>query len=836
MAQQYTTTSGVTLIIPGSYPEIKVQGTNSNLATTGVLMIAGEADGGPDYTLESNLEENSFGPDQEADVIAKYKSGNIVDAFRAAVTPANDTDIQGTFSRIIIAKTNASAKASSTLSKIGGGTYGTLYDKSFGKLGNLIYFTTTSATAEVKPTTGSFTYLPPIASLNMSFRVNGGAEIPLTVSALMLPPAFQAAANALSGIAATGGTNRGVLTATAGNIALTVVSGNAVQVDYDVAWSTIPSVGDTMFIPSGSAIQGATNKNRGSYVVTGATAQTILATKLLDNAGAPGAVTAPENVASTPVLDGVAPNEDVQCYAPVVITDESTTVSDGLGKTLEVNELTTGTDLFSNIAYALNTTKVTWVSKASAPKVLTSASEYAVTLNINRQVDNVQEELTAGGQIGIKLGYKGTTASMVINDTTLTITRTGGTGADLSLTLADYPTLADLVSFIGSQTGYNASIGTSTLANLSPSALDNGTFTMGSTFGSATARVKVDAFKFFKVINENSSLVQLGNPAVQTAAGLPDVNALKYLAGGTKGSTTDAAVQGAIDAFEDVQGNFLVPLFSRDGSLDVADALTESGSSYTIDTINAYSRTHALKMSTLKRRRNRQAITSRRDTFDHDKTAAGNLSSARVAMTFQDVKNVSSTGIKQYQPWMGAVLAAATQAAGFYRAITHKGINCTGALQAAGDWKDNKDSNVEDALLAGMLAIKKSDDGSFIWIADQTTYSKDGNFVFNSIQAMYAADIVALTSAQRMEKAFVGQSVADVSSAVALSAFQTIMEDFLRLKLLAASDDAPRGYKNVVIKISGPTMLVSVEIKLSTEILFIPISFYVTQVTQTATG
>jgi hypothetical protein len=85
-----------------------------------------------------------------------------------------------------------------------------------------------------------------------------------------------------------------------------------------------------------------------------------------------------------------------------------------------------------------------------------------------------------------------------------------------------------------------------------------------------------------------------------------------------------------------------------------------------------------------------------------------------------------------------------------------------------------------------------------------------------------------------MERAFVGQSVADVSAAVAVSYLDTIMADFLRLKLIAPSSDAPLGYKNAKVVIEGSVMRVSVEVKIAGSIYFIPIAFYVTEITQSA--
>lgn len=840
MSQSFVTDAGV-LVIPGAYPTVKVQNGASGLSTTGVIMLVGEADAGPDFTQESDLTQNAFGPDQAADVVSKYKSGPLVDAFKAASQPANDADIVGAPSRFIIVKTNPSTPASASLPKIGGGSYGALYAKSAGALGNLIYYTLTAKASEVKPTTGSFTYIPPVGTVSISLRANGGGEVAHTGAAAESPAAFQAAIDALAGVAATGGANRGMLGSTHGSLAVTAPGGNAITLTLSAIanWDVTPSVGDTLVIPAGSAVEGAANANVGAYVITAVSPNTVTATKLSDAAkggAAIGTITAPAAVGATPV---VGANADAIAYAPITITLEGSTVVDGLGKSLEVNETTSGTDLLSRTIYVLGTaTPVAWISKTSAPKLLTSAAEYAVTLNDNRQVDNVTEALSAGGKVAIQIGYSGTSCGVVISPTTIVLTPIGGSsgGQTITIPLKSYPTIADLAAYISAQPGFKAAPGTNTIGQFSPLGLDEGTFACGTTFGGYTLRVKNDAVSFFTVIQQNSALVQFGATGLVPAlAGLPDVQATSvFLAGGARGATTDAVYDAGIDALEGVKGNFLVPLFARDAAADIADGLTDSASTYTIANVQAYAKTHCLKMSTLKRRRNRQAFLAQRDTFVNDEGAAATLASARCALAIQDVKVVGANGIIQAQPWMTAALAAGMQAAGFYRAIVNKGINCNGVLQAAGDFKDSNDDDLENALNAGLLVARKDDDGGFTWVSDQTTYSKDNNFVYNSIQAVYATDTIALTCAQRMEKAFVGQSVADVSAGLALAALEHIMADFLRLKLIAVSDDAPKGFKNATIKISGTTMIVNVEIKLAGAIYFIPINFLVSQVVQAA--
>jgi hypothetical protein len=183
---------------------------------------------------------------------------------------------------------------------------------------------------------------------------------------------------------------------------------------------------------------------------------------------------------------------------------------------------------------------------------------------------------------------------------------------------------------------------------------------------------------------------------------------------------------------------------------------------------------------------------------------------------------------------MNALKAAAMQAAGFYRGIFNKGINISGAVQAAGDFNDQDDDAVEQALQSGLLIVKRDENGGFRYVSDQTTYGADSNFVYNSIQATYVADVVALTTAQRMERAFVGQSYADINASLGRLAFEAIMGDMLRLKLIAKSDDAPSGWKNLKIDIQAPAMVVQAEIKLATLNYFVVINFSVSMVQQSA--
>lgn len=952
MAQRYITDDGV-LVIPGAYPSVKVQKTNSGIATSGVLFLVGEADAGAAWSQETDLATNFFAPTESSAVLSKYKSGNIVDAFRAAANPANDPDIVGSPSAIFVIKTNAGTKASANLVRSGLSNYGVLADKTYGKLGNLIYSSVTEKASEVGPNTGPFTYIPGPSlggsdQATLAVRVNGGAKQTAASPAQTTPTAYVATLNGLSGVLATGGVDRTTLSSYISTDTLALAaSGNNIVITGSVNWGTTPSVGDTLVIPlagtfgvtDASVIVGAANANAGSYVVTAATVTTISATKLRDTTTtgvtAPVAVsavavgteqkdilvyspvrmqnvtgtdrglltglvsktvsgaasgttlvltlqtgsvwnalpqandyvyipsTAPAGIkggssqnvgwyrvagattgvsagASTitmtslnntaPVTFGataVAATTDIQCLRPAI---------DGTGKSLELydngDSLNINTQFYTTAGAA-----VAFLSTASTPYVLTSSVELSVTTNVSRQADGVSEVISSGGDVVLLVGYKGTTATLTIGATTLTTSVVGGSGGNLSITLADYKRVSDLAAFINAQTGYTCTVNTSTMGQYAPSTLDEGTYYVASDLGAKPGRIKKDAYDFFTQLSRGSSTVQLGTTTIVAAnSGLPDAQSTTYLAGGTKGGTTAADFQAAVDALAKLRGNFVVPLFSRDATADIADGLTESSSTYTIDAIHAVVSSHVNAMSKLKTRRHRQGFLSYKGSFADAKTKAQNVANYRCGMPFQDFKAIGGDGtIQQFQPWMGAVFAAGMQAAGFYRSILAKGINCSGVLMADGSFTDQSNDDLEAAINNGLLAAVRREGGGIVWNSDQTTYAVDDNsFVFNSIQMVYDADIIALTVAQRMERAFVGQSVADVSASLALSYLKGIMSDIKRLKLVAASDDAPLGYRNPQITIAGNAMKVELEVKEAGAIMFIPISFLVTQVVQSA--
>jgi hypothetical protein len=246
-------------------------------------------------------------------------------------------------------------------------------------------------------------------------------------------------------------------------------------------------------------------------------------------------------------------------------------------------------------------------------------------------------------------------------------------------------------------------------------------------------------------------------------------------------------------------------------------------------------------MSAVKVKKNRQVFLSRNGTFAAAKTLLNDATKLlgtpyqyRASMAFQGVKHTDANLVtNDYQPWMVAVLGAAAQSVAGYRPIFNKGLNVVGVINPS-DY-DGSIPVQEDALQSGLLTLADAANGiDTILLSDQTSYLfPDNNFVYNSVQAVYGADIIALTIQQQMQT-FVGQSNADVTAGVALAFLQSVMGTLLVNKWIASSSDAPNGYKNAKVSINGPVMNVAIEAKASTGIYFIPINLSISAVKSAA--
>jgi hypothetical protein len=460
-----------------------------------------------------------------------------------------------------------------------------------------------------------------------------------------------------------------------------------------------------------------------------------------------------------------------------------------------------------------------------------SSQEAEVEVSISNASTGLNETFNVIPDIALMIGYAGSTATLTITSTLLTTTVTGGSGANLSIMLNQFRTVADLATYISSQTGYTA-VAAPAAQQMPPSSLDHvAGIGIAATLASATpGRIKDAASTFNSVVNTSKGLQFVP----MATAGLPNPTAqAAFLTGGARGATAAADIVNAVNQLAGIQCNIIIPLFSQDATADIAAGQTDSASTYTIAAVNAAVKNHCIQYSTPSLKRNRICILSFNGTYIQAKQAAQGLANFRCSLTMQGATQVNSVGvIVNYQPWYNACVAAGMQAGGFYKSITNKLANVISFSDPSG-FDSGSPGDVEDALDAGLLIMTQNTSGN-LWVSDQTTYGFDTNFVYNSIQAVYGSDILALDLAQSYQTAFVGKSLADVDAATALSYLAQKMDGYKKLKLIAASDDAPLGYKNPKVSILAPEMDISVEIKLATAIYFIPLNISISQVQQSA--
>lgn len=455
-----------------------------------------------------------------------------------------------------------------------------------------------------------------------------------------------------------------------------------------------------------------------------------------------------------------------------------------------------------------------------------SSQEPEINFSVLRQDTNTNESFNVEAEVALKIGYEGTSGTLDISSGVLTTTVVGGSGVNLSINLSEYSTMSDLAAFINSQVGYSCSSEAAS-NNLSPTRLDEVTGVGIAASSSVQAgRIKKGAYNLALRMSE-SSVVDL---EFLVGAGLPaEMANVEFLAGGAKGATTAADIVNAIPSLEGIKVNFVLPLFSRDASEDISDGLTDSSSTYTIDAINFAIKSHVLSMSTVKLKRNRIAMLSKWGSYADVKSHAQTLASFRSVLCFQKTSQTDSVGeVQEFFPWHTAALATGMQSAGFYRSLTNKFANAISFIDPS-DFDSGNPGDVEDAIDAGTLFLQAEDAGNK-WVVDQTTYGFDGNFVYNSLQAVYMSDVLAIELADSLSRFAVGKSLADINSAAISAHIAKRMEEYRRLKIIGASDDAPLGYKNLSVSINGPIADVKLEAKLATAILFIPIQLELSQI------
>lgn len=326
---------GQRVVVPGVYSVLSVE---NNLAsvTPGArnILIIGEASKGAPGSL-LNL-SGVFFQDFES-LKAFYGTGPLVDAafniFSNQASPA----FSGQVGSVFCYKTNASTLASVVL-----GSYGSVNAAEFGEDGNLISAQVQNAALEIKPSL-TFQFLPGSGISNLSVALSGRDKESYALSGEVIPSAVQSALNGHAGLSATGGQYLEIFSAgqqaSPDDLTLSIGSNPSdVVITYaePLAGSGYAAIqaGSIVYIPQNSVIAGGGNANVGAYLVTGKTASSISATKILSNVSGHEL---PDPVAAVEI-DGdqsLVAEAELMAFSPITVNQEVPT-ADGVAATLEI--------------------------------------------------------------------------------------------------------------------------------------------------------------------------------------------------------------------------------------------------------------------------------------------------------------------------------------------------------------------------------------------------------------------------------------------------------------------------------------------------------------------
>lgn len=447
-----------------------------------------------------------------------------------------------------------------------------------------------------------------------------------------------------------------------------------------------------------------------------------------------------------------------------------------------------------------------------------------------RQSDEIVEDSDEstgdiGGSIYLEIEYLGTSAELEINSTQLIATVVGGAGSSLSLTLSNFRTINDIATYINSQAGYKCRVPQSVNGALSPTILDR-VSSMGFASGIEgryPGKVKADAWSVFDYARRNSTLISIPNTG--SRVGLPDPISQTFLSGAQRGSSSNSDFLDALSAFEEIEDiDIIVPLVSQDASDDLAEdvAYTDSGSSYTVDSIHLAVKNHCKKMSGTKFRKERVCYLGKRESFSECINASRSISSEFASMLIQDVSVLGSDGNLFWgQPHLAASLCAAMQAGGdIGQPTTKKLINALGVrhvlkqgITPSSTEKFSPKTKLDQAIEAGIMPLNDPSSGGIEIVVQNATYSRDANFVYNRPSVFEAMNYMAKVIRISTETKFAGTKNSTTTPESIKTEIIALMSDFLRSDIVVGDDtNEGLGFKNLTIRADGNAVFIDITV------------------------
>lgn len=477
-----------------------------------------------------------------------------------------------------------------------------------------------------------------------------------------------------------------------------------------------------------------------------------------------------------------------------------------------------------------------------------SGTQKLITIHKLNDTDEVLGENPGTAVMSIQYTGDGGAAALVIAGAskaakTLAITLSGSASTDGSasisaITLANY-TMKQLVDLIDATTGYSATLLDNTMAAKKANELD---LKASTSVLSALSLYRLQE-EILELINENSERVEASLHATPRA-GLPVNKTNAFLTGGAKGASSNSNFSTGLAKSLAKSYAVALPCISRDATADIADAMTDASSTYTIASVQAALDSHLRLRGSIKNRKEAQGMTGIRDAQKADCfAAAADMGSELVQMCMQDVLVTDvNGGLTWKHPHIQAALLAGIRlGTEIGEPLTHKFLNCSGVGHVVdpdtgletGDF--NESTDVDDAIDNG-ITFTESVAGGHRVVVDNTTYGQDQSFVFNRGSVMEAAQYTARTLRETAELVFVGQKVSNGAASSIKSVLRNKLIELNQANIITASNDAPQGFveETFVVNVNGNTAEVQVEIKPVQGLDFILITFTLGDIKQSA--
>jgi len=424
------------------------------------------------------------------------------------------------------------------------------------------------------------------------------------------------------------------------------------------------------------------------------------------------------------------------------------------------------------------------------------------------------------GDIGkFTLLYTGAGSAATCSITTgpggaLTTTVTGATPDNLNLILANFGSLADLLTAINATGKYTATALISNSGQFKPTSLDPTTTVDIKT---STASFYAGKFDLLTYINSTSQLV---NAAAGGAAGMPTVQGPSYLSGGFRGVTSNTNFINAIALLGTMRVNQVVALASTDG----AQSENQNGNivtdSYTALAVAAAVDAHCAFYSSTIGKSEREAWIGLHLGKAPAISEANLINDFNAVMVIQQLNlptsapNFPTQGtavgtFTNFPEWATALSLACMRAgAPLGEPLTWKYVRGFGLANTA-DWTVLNDAN--DLLLNGITVLELIPAGIRV-IRCLTTYSRDNNDAYTEESVVQAWKDIAYTWRTALENRYTGtrgllsnvQTVVPYSKVVldALRQQGEIADSFINGAVVP-------GFRDITASLSGDVLTVT---------------------------